>query len=86
MPISGVTVQVFNVDNGVGPIISNPTNGDGIYQVIINGDQIPGLWMVQILENGQPVSEAMGHRLGGECLNGAQELKADWQRTELQLN
>lgn len=85
MPLSGVTIQAFNLDNGVGPLISNPTNGDGIYQIIIDGDQIPGLWMVQVLENGQPVSEAMGQRLGGECLNGAQELKVDWQRTTLTL-
>lgn len=80
MPLPGVTVQAFNLDNGAGPLMSGPSNGDGIYQIIIEGDQIPGLWMVQVLENGQPVSEAMGQRLGGECLNGAQELKVDWQR------
>ncbi|HRV91889.1 MAG TPA: hypothetical protein P5526_06980 [Anaerolineae bacterium] len=80
LPLSGVTVQAFNLDNGAGPLISGPSNGDGIYQIIVEGDQIPGLWMVQVLENGQPVSEAMGQRLGGECLNGAQELKVDWQR------
>ena len=59
-------------------------NSDGIYQIILNGDQIPGLWMVQILDdNGQPISEAWGQHLGGECLNGAQELKTDWQRALL---
>lgn len=80
LPLSGVTVQAFNLDNGAGPLMSTPSNGDGIYQIIIGSDQIPGLWMVQVLENGLPVSEAMGQRLGGECLNGAQELKVDWQR------
>ena len=80
MPLSGITVQAFNIDNGAGPLMSNPSNGDGIYQIIVDNDQIPGLWMVQVLEDGQPVSEAMGQRLGGECLNGAQELKVDWQR------
>jgi hypothetical protein len=77
-------VHAFNETKGLGPLVSNPTNGDGIYQIIIGGDQIEGLWSVQIFENGQPVSHAWGQRLGGECVNGAQELKVDWQR-ELQL-
>ena len=81
MPLSGISVHAFNTTTGAGPFVSNPTNPDGIYQIVLNGDQIPGLWMVQILdEHGQPASEAWGQRLGGECLNGAQELKVDWQR------
>jgi len=84
LPLAGVVVHAFNETTGLGPLISNPTNGDGIYQIIIGGDQIEGLWSVQIFENGQPVSHAWGQRLGGECVNGAQELKVDWQR-ELQL-
>jgi len=84
MPLPGVTVRAFNTTTGAEPLISNPTSGDGIYQIILNGDQIAGLWMVQILDdNGQPVSEAWGQHLGGECLNGAQELKTDWQRALL---
>ncbi len=84
LPLAGVVVQAINTTTGFGPIISNPTNADGIYQIIVNGDQIEGLWMVQILENGQPASLGWGQRLGGGCINGAQELKADWQRA-LQL-
>ncbi|MEW5958150.1 MAG: hypothetical protein AB1801_10525 [Chloroflexota bacterium] len=81
MPLAGVQVQAMNTTTGVGPLISNPTNGDGIYQIILNGDQIEGLWTVQVLdETGQPVSQAWGQHLGGECQNGAQELKVDWQR------
>jgi tetratricopeptide (TPR) repeat protein len=85
MPLAGVTVQATNVTKDIGPLTSNPSNGDGIYQIILNGDQIEGLWAVQILDdNGQPASQGWGQRLGGECLNGAQELKVDWQRA-LQL-
>lgn len=84
LPLPGVVVHAFNETTGLGPLISSPTNGDGIYQIIVNKDQIEGLWSVQIFENDQPVSLAWGQHLGGECINGAQELKVDWQR-ELQL-
>jgi tetratricopeptide (TPR) repeat protein len=81
MPLAGVSVQAFNTTTGTGPLVSNPTNGDGVYQIILNGDQIQGVWTVQVVdENGQPASQAWGQRLGGECLNGAQELKVDWQQ------
>ncbi len=81
MPLAGVQVQAINTTTGLEPLVSNPTNGDGIYQIILNGDQIEGLWTVQVLdETGQPVSQAWGQHLGGECQNGAQELKVDWQR------
>ncbi len=85
LPLAGVTVQAINTSSGLGPIISNPTNIDGIYQIVLNEDQIEGLWAVQVLENGQPVSQPWGQRLGGGCINGAQELKIDWQRA-LQLD
>jgi hypothetical protein len=85
LPMAGVVVQAINTTTGAGPFISNPTNADGIYQIILNLDQIEGLWMVQVLENGQPMSLGWGQRLGGGCTNGAQELKVDWQR-ELQTN
>ena len=78
----GVVVQAFNTTSGSGPFVANPTNEDGIYQIILNKDQIDGLWAVQVLDgNGQPASESWGQRLGGGCLNGAQELKVDWQYT-----
>ena len=80
LPLAGVTVHAFNTTTGVGPLISNPTNADGIYQIMLNGDQIDGLWMVQILEGGQLASQTWGQHLGGGCVNGAQELKVDWQR------
>ncbi len=84
-PMAGISVQAFNTTTGLGPLVSLPTNDDGIYQIILQQDQIEGLWVVQVLENGQPVSQAWGQRLGGGCVNGAQELKVDWQRTsELQ--
>lgn len=85
LPLAGVIVQAINTTTGAGPFISNPTNADGIYQIILNPDQLDGLWMVQILENGTPVSLGWGQRLGGGCVNGAQELKVDWQR-ELEIN
>jgi hypothetical protein len=78
--MAGVVVQAINTTTGLGPIVSSPTNADGIYQIIVNSDQVEGLWMVQILENGQPASLGWGQRLGGGCVNGAQELKTDWQR------
>jgi hypothetical protein len=80
LPMAGVVVQAINTTTGLGPIVSSPTNADGIYQIIVNSDQVEGLWMVQILENGQPASLGWGQRLGGGCVNGAQELKTDWQR------
>lgn len=85
LPLAGVTVQAINTTTGAGPYISNPTNADGIYQIILNPDDLDGLWMVQILENGTPMSLGWGQRLGGGCVNGAQELKVDWQR-ELEIN
>jgi len=81
MPMAGVNIRAFNTTTGLGPFISLPTNEDGIYQIRLEKDQIEGLWAVQVLENGQPVSQAWGQRLGGGCVNGAQELKVDWQRT-----
>lgn len=82
LPMPGVVVQAFNTTSGSGPFVANPTNEDGIYQIILNKDQIDGLWAVQVLdENGQPASDTWGQRLGGGCLNGAQELKVDWQYT-----
>ena len=85
LPVAGITVQAFNTSTGGGPLVANPTNGDGIYQIILNADQIEGLWIVQVLnENGQPVSQPWGQRLGGECVNGAQELKVDWLYTAAQ--
>jgi tetratricopeptide (TPR) repeat protein len=80
MPMSGITIQAINTTTGFGPLVSLPTNEDGIYQIILEKDQIDGLWMVQVLENGQPASQAWGQHLGGGCVNGAQELKVDWQR------
>lgn len=80
LPLTGVVVQAFNTTTGLGPLAANPTNADGVYQIILNQEQIEGLWMVQVLEaNGQPASEPWGQRLGGGCQNGAQELKVDWQ-------
>jgi tetratricopeptide (TPR) repeat protein len=80
MPQAGLSVQASNTTTGLGPLVANPTNGDGIYQIILNSDQIEGLWMVEVLdENDQPASQAWGQHLGGECVNGAQELKVDWQ-------
>lgn len=81
LPLEGVTVQAINTTTGVGPLVSIPTNADGIYQIILENDQIAGLWAVQVLENGQPASPAWGQHLGGGCVNGAQELKVDWRRT-----
>ena len=80
LPMSGVTVQAFNTSTGFGPLDSMPTNADGIYQIRLEKDQIEGLWVLQVLENGQPASQAWGQHLGGGCVNGAQELKADWKR------
>jgi tetratricopeptide (TPR) repeat protein len=80
LPMEGITVQAFNTTTGLGPLISLPTDQDGIYQIVLEKDQIEGLWTVQVLENGQPASQAWGQRLGGGCVNGVQELKADWQR------
>jgi tetratricopeptide (TPR) repeat protein len=84
LPLAGVTIQAINTTTGAGPFMSNPTNADGIYQIILDPDQIEGLWMVQILENGHPASLGWGQRLGGGCVNGAQELKVDWKR-EIQI-
>jgi hypothetical protein len=47
---------------------------------VLEKDQIDGLWVVQVLENGQVASQAWGQHIGGGCTNGAQELKVDWQR------
>ncbi len=80
LPMAGVTVQAFNTTTGLGPLVSMPTNEDGIYQIILEKDQIEGLWVVQVLENGQPASQSWGQHLGGGCVNGAQELKVDWKR------
>ena len=80
LPMAGVAVQTFNTTTGFGPLVSMPTNQDGIYQIIVEKDQIEGLWVVQVLENGQPASQAWGQHLGGGCVNGAQELKVDWKR------
>ena len=80
LPMVGVTVQALNTTTGFGPLISTPTNEDGIYQIILEKEQIDGLWVVQVLEGGQPASQAWGQHLGGGCVNGAQELKVDWQR------
>jgi tetratricopeptide (TPR) repeat protein len=80
LPISGVTIRAFNTTTGFGPLDSIPTNEDGIYQIRLEKDQIEGLWVVQVLENGQPASQTWGQHLGGGCVNGAQELKADWKR------
>lgn len=80
LPLAGVTIRAFNETTGVGPLVSNPTNADGIYQIILNTAHIEGLWSVQIFENDQPISLAWGQRLGGACQNGAQEMKVDWQR------
>lgn len=80
LPMAGVTVQAFNTSTGFGPLVSMPTNEDGIYQIILEKDQIEGLWVVQVLENGQPASQTWGQHLGGGCVNGAQELKVDWKR------
>ncbi len=80
LPMAGVTVQAFNTTTGFGPLVSIPTNEDGIYQIILEKDQIEGLWVVQVLENGQPASQTWGQHLGGGCVNGAQELKVDWKR------
>ena len=73
-------MHAVNSTTGLGPLVSLPTNEDGIYQIIMEKDQIDGLWVVQVLENGQPASQAWGQHLGGGCVNGAQELKADWKR------
>jgi tetratricopeptide (TPR) repeat protein len=81
MPMAGVNIKAVNTTTGLGPFISLPTNEDGIYQIRLEKDQIDGLWAIQVLENGQPASQAWGQRLGGGCVNGAQELKVDWQRT-----
>jgi tetratricopeptide (TPR) repeat protein len=81
MPMAGINIKAVNTTTGLGPFISLPTNEDGIYQIRLEKDQIEGLWAVQVLENGQPASQAWGQRLGGGCVNGAQELKVDWQRT-----
>ena len=80
LPMAGVTVQANNTTTGAGPFIANPTNDDGIYQIVLNEEQIPGLWVVQVFENGQPASDQWGQHLGGGCVNGVQELKVDWQR------
>jgi len=80
LPMAGITVQAFNTSTGLGPLVSMPTNEDGIYQIVLEKDQIEGVWVVQVLENGQPASQAWGQPLGGGCVNGAQELKTDWKR------
>jgi hypothetical protein len=80
LPMAGVTVQAINTTTGAGPFVANPTNDDGIYQIVLNEDQIPGLWVVQVFENGQPASDPWGQHLGGGCVNGVQELKVDFQR------
>ena len=80
LPMSGVSVQAFNTTTSLGPLVSMPTNEDGIYQIRLEKDQIDGLWVVHVLENGQPASQAWGQALGGGCVNGAQELKVDWKR------
>jgi tetratricopeptide (TPR) repeat protein len=81
LPLAGVKVQAYNTSRNIGPFISLPTNEDGIYQIILNKDQIEGLWSVQVFENDQPASLVWGQHLGGGCQNGVQELKVDWQRT-----
>jgi tetratricopeptide (TPR) repeat protein len=80
LPMAGVVIQAINTTTGYGPLVSLPTNQDGIYQIIIEADHIDGLWAVQVLENGAVASQAWGQHLGGGCVNGAQELKVDWQR------
>jgi len=80
LPLAGISVQAFNTTTGFGPLVSLPTNADGIYQIVLEKDQIDGLWVVQVLENGQVASQAWGQHIGGGCTNGAQELKVDWQR------
>ena len=80
LPLPGVVVQAYNLTTGAGPLVSIPTDANGIYQIILPGDQIDGMWMVQVLdENGFPASQAWGQPMGGGCLTGVQELKVDWQ-------
>ena len=80
LPLPNVTVQAFNTTAGLGPFTAMPTNQDGIYQIILQGDQIEGMWTVQVLdENGLPASKSWGQFMGGGCQNGIQELKVDWQ-------
>lgn len=81
LPLSGVILQAYNTTTGFGPLTSLPTNADGIYQFVLEASQIEGLWVVQVLENNRPSSQAWGQRLGGGCQNGAQELKVDWVRS-----
>jgi tetratricopeptide (TPR) repeat protein len=80
LPLSGVVVQTYNLTTGIGPLTANPTDANGIYQIILNGDQIDGLWMVQVIgQDGLPASQPWGQHMGGGCQTGVQELKVDWQ-------
>jgi hypothetical protein len=79
LPLKGIQIKVWNVDNGWS-VVSSATNDDGIYQIIVPRDKIEGMWYVQVLENGVPASPAWGQPLGGGCVNGAHEMKVDWQR------
>ena len=60
--------------------VPGPSDGNGIYQIPINLDQASGRWWIEVLENGNPVSTAIGVDMGGGCQNGIQEVKSDWRK------
>jgi len=78
LPLAGVRVRVWR--EGGPEIISDGSNGDGIYQIPISGEDATGRWWVQVLEHDQPASTAVGVDLGGGCAYGIQEVKVDWSR------
>jgi len=78
LPLQGVQVSIRDEAGRI--MVSEPTNADGIYSLFVGDGLQTGTWYLQVLENSVPASGLRGVVVGGGCVNGVQEVKADWQR------
>ena len=79
LPRAGVYVKIW--DQAGHTVTAGPTDADGRYSIYIPADALQdGIWMLQVVENGRPASAPWGVAVGGGCINGIQEVRADWQR------
>lgn len=80
VPVAGVQVRLWN--SAASSWISSASDVDGQYEIIVADEPVADTWTVCVMEGGQPISPFYSFRTSPGCVNGLQEYRVDWQRSE----
>lgn len=80
LPLQGVEVRLWN--SAGESWTSSPSDVDGQYQIVVANEPLEDTWTACVVEEGQPVSPSYSFLTSSGCVNGLQEYRIDWRRSE----